>query len=80
MSIIDADTKRAKIQQLQFEIDKLALLVYEAKKQGDRIQAAADALGEPILAHLDIAPSIRSDYEQPGKSSRSRLRSRTLKS
>ncbi|MGC1371352.1 MAG: hypothetical protein WA824_04360 [Candidatus Sulfotelmatobacter sp.] len=42
--------KRSQIQRLQEEIDKLALLVNEAKKQSDRIQAAADAFGDRMLA------------------------------
>lgn len=46
-------TKNVQIQQLQDEIDKLALLVNEAKRQSDRIQAAADALGDAVLGDLD---------------------------
>jgi hypothetical protein len=53
MSMIDSSARQAMIQQLQDEIDRLALLVFEAKKQSDRIQAAADALGDPILANLE---------------------------
>jgi hypothetical protein len=46
-------TKHVQIQQLQDEIDKLAILVSEAKRQSDRIQAAADALGDAVLGDLD---------------------------
>ena len=41
--------KSVQLQQLQDEIDKLALLVNEAKRQSDRIQAAADALGDAVF-------------------------------
>ena len=44
--------KSAHLQQLHEEIDKLALLVNEAKRQSDRIQAAADALGDDVLVNL----------------------------
>ena len=48
-------SRNAQLQQLQDEIDRLALLVNEAKKQSDRIQAAADALGDSFLVDLDGA-------------------------
>jgi len=44
--------KSAHLQQLHDEIDRLALLVNEAKRQSDRIQAAADALGDDVLVNL----------------------------
>lgn len=49
--------KNARLQQLQDEIDKLALLVNEAKRQSDKIQAAADALGDSVFADLDAENS-----------------------
>lgn len=45
--------KQAQIRQLQEEIDKLALLVNEAKRQSDRIQQAADALGDAVVIRLE---------------------------
>ena len=39
-------------QQLLDDIYRLALLVNEAKRQSDRIQAAADALGDDVLVNL----------------------------
>jgi hypothetical protein len=45
--------RNAQLQHLQEEIDKLALLVNEAKRQSDRIQAAADALGDAVLIGFD---------------------------
>ena len=44
--------KSAHLQQLHDEIDKLALLVNEAKRQSDRIQAAADAVGDDVLVNF----------------------------
>jgi hypothetical protein len=44
--------KGAHLQQLHDEIDKLALLVNEAKRQSDRIQAAADALGDDVFVNV----------------------------
>ncbi len=44
--------KGAHLQQLHDEIDKLALLVNEAKRQSDRIQAAADALGDDVFRNI----------------------------
>jgi hypothetical protein len=45
--------RNAQLQHLQDEIDKLALLVNEAKRQSDRIQAAADALGDAVLISFE---------------------------
>jgi hypothetical protein len=54
--------RNAQLQHLQDEIDKLALLVNEAKRQSDRIQAAADALGDAVLISFDGGlPSAVSD-------------------
>lgn len=54
--------KSAHLQQLHDEIDKLALLVNEAKRQSDRIQAAADALGDDVLVNLgDGMPASATD-------------------
>ena len=54
--------RNAQLQHLQDEIDKLALLVNEAKRQSDRIQAAADALGDAVLVNFEAGlPSAASD-------------------
>lgn len=55
--------KNVRLQQLQDEIDKLALLVNEAKRQSDKIQAAADALGDSVFAELDggIMPGLSTE-------------------
>jgi hypothetical protein len=47
--------RETQIQRLHDEIDKLALLVHEAKKQSDKIQAAADAFGDLILFDTESA-------------------------
>jgi len=49
----NSNAKSVHLQRLQDEIDKLALLVNEAKRQSDRIQAAADALGDSVFADLE---------------------------
>jgi hypothetical protein len=62
-------SRNARLQQLQDEIDKLALLVEQAKRQSDRIQAAADALGNAVFIPLE--PTI---LPLPGSDKRNRLR------
>jgi hypothetical protein len=68
-------------QQLQREIDKLALLLYQAKKQSDKIQAVADAMGEAIFSNLDAHIASLAGRKKPatGNGKPSRLRSRTDK-
>ena len=38
---------------LQTEIDKMARLMEEVAKQSDRVQSAADAIGEKMLTRRD---------------------------
>ena len=52
-------TKREDAEGLLREIDNLAVLLHEVKKQTDRIEAAADAIGDSILARLDAEPLKR---------------------
>jgi len=40
-------------EELLDEIDNLALLLHEVRMQTDRIEAAADAIGDAILNRLD---------------------------
>jgi len=61
-----AESRRAQAQELLNEIDNLALLLHEVKKQTDKIEAAADAIGDTILARLDIDGMPRSPL--PGRS------------
>ena len=54
----------AQLQHLRDEIDKLAMLVSEAKRQSDKIQAAADALGDTQFGNNEeratpITPLLR---------------------
>jgi hypothetical protein len=42
-------------EELLDEIDNLALLLHEVRKQTDRIEAAADAIGDAILNRLAAA-------------------------
>jgi len=42
-------------EELLDEIDNLALLLHEVRRQTDRIEAAADAIGDAILNRLDTS-------------------------
>lgn len=53
------DGKRVEAEQLLNEIDNLALLLHEVRKQTDRIEAAADAIGDSILARLHTSAGSR---------------------
>jgi len=53
LNFADADNSRIEAEELLNEIDNLALLLHEVKKQTDRIEAAADAIGDAILSRLD---------------------------
>jgi hypothetical protein len=65
----DGVAKNVRLQQLQDEIDKLALLVNQAKVQSDKIQAVADALGDAVFVNLE--PGI---LPETGSDKRNRLR------
>ena len=56
----DADSTRMEAEELLNEIDNLALLLHEVKKQSDKIEAAADAIGDAILSHLDDVHPVAS--------------------
>jgi hypothetical protein len=68
-------------QQLQREIDKLALLLHETKKQSDKIQAVADAMGDAIFGNLDAHIASLAGRKKPvsANGKPSRFRSRTEK-
>lgn len=55
-----ADADRMEVEELLNEIDNLALLLHEVKRQSDKIEAAADAIGDAILSHLDDAAAAGS--------------------
>ena len=46
------DSRRMEAEELLDEIDNLALLLHEVKQQTDRIEAAADAIGDAILCRV----------------------------
>ena len=58
--LADADSTRMEAEELLNEIDNLALLLHEVKRQSDKIEAAADAIGDAILSRLDDAPQAAS--------------------
>lgn len=55
-----ADADRMEVEELLNEIDNLALLLHEVKRQSDKIEAAADAIGDAILSQLDDAAAAGS--------------------
>jgi len=56
LNFSDGDgNSRMGAEELLDEIDNLALLLHEVRKQTDRIEAAADAIGDAILNRLDTA-------------------------
>jgi len=61
--------KIAQAQELLQEIDELALLLHEVKKQSERIQAAADAIGDSLVEVL----SPRTDSRATGGNRKSRV-------
>jgi len=69
--------RQIQIQQLQQEIDQLALLVLEAKKQSDRIQAAADALGDAELSELGSEPDSKDGTKPRRVGSKNKVRTRS---
>jgi hypothetical protein len=54
----DADGTRMEAEELLNEIDNLALLLHEVKRQSDKIEAAADAIGDAILSRFDDAQPV----------------------
>jgi hypothetical protein len=79
-----SDALRVRALQLQTEIDRLALLLHEVKKQSDRIQAAADAVGDALFSRMEdeIVPAtlvVKGKKASTTRTSQSCLRSRTDK-
>ena len=58
--------------QLQNEVDRLAVLLEEVKKQTARVQAAADAIGDNVLSNQvkDSLPHGNSRHPLPKTASR----------
>jgi len=72
LSGADSSARSARVQQLHDEIDKLALLLAEVKRQSDRIQRAADALGEAVLESASITSKDGSKRESTAAKARTR--------
>ncbi len=66
-SMPEETARREQAEQLLNEIDNLAILLHEVRKQTDRIEAAADCIGDAVLSHLDIADALSVDSHQPQK-------------
>ncbi len=75
------NVRQAQARQLLKEIDKLALLLYETKRQSDRVQAIADAMGDAILGNLEEQLAALGGRKKPTSvsSKAAGLRSRTDK-
>lgn len=60
-SLLDNQNNDANLRlQLRREIDRLALLIEELKRQGERVLAVADAVGDRMLTeHFENAPLKR---------------------
>ena len=69
-SIPKSTPRHVQVHRLQEEIDKLALLVNEAKRQSDRIQAAADALGDALFDQIDPTILPNGSGEKRNKSAK----------
>ena len=61
----NAVIRRAKVRQLQKELDSLALLLEQVKKQTDRVGAAADAIGDAVIGDLEMGiPSFHDGHSR----------------
>jgi hypothetical protein len=72
----DSGASSARVQQLQDEIDKLALLLAEVKRQSDWVQAAADALGEAVLDREATSLTSRNGSKPESAAAQARTRSK----
>lgn len=79
LSGADSGARSARVQQFQDEIDKLAVLLAEVKRQGERIQAAADALGEAVLDHEAGSIGSRNSSKLESMAAKARSRSKVDK-
>ena len=71
-----AAKSRTQAEELLSEIDRLAVLLHEVKKQTDKIEAAADAIGDAILSRLesDLQNESLAVHRQSLRRTASRLR------
>lgn len=69
LNFADAANSRMEAEELLNEIDNLAVLLHEVKKQTDRIEAAADAIGDAILSHLRTGRTTSSNGRAVRRSS-----------
>jgi len=72
---------RAQADHLQKELDHLALLLDEVKRQTEKVEAAADAIGDALISQLHIAAeekSRRRDGSHSGAKTGSRRSSGSL--
>ena len=63
-----ANGNSVQAEELLHEIDNLALLLHEVKKQTDKIEAAADAIGDAILTRLSAERTPLTPSRAPRRS------------
>lgn len=81
LNFADTGSSRMDAEELLNEIDNLALLLHQVKKQTDRVEAAADAIGDAILSRLDkTKPPHANSRAAKAKETRSNMRLPTMPS
>lgn len=67
---------RAQAEHLQEELDHLAVLLDQVRRQTEKIEAAADAIGDALISELYVAAEGKNHRKsETGTKSNSRLRS-----
>ena len=60
---------RAQADHLQKELDHLALLLDEVKRQTEKVEAAADAIGDTLISQLNVVAEGKSRGKDGAKTS-----------
>lgn len=68
---------RAQANQLQKELDQLALLLDEVKRQTEKVEAAADAIGDALISQLQVVADEK-DRQKAGSRPDTRTNSRRV--
>jgi transposase len=66
---------RAQADQLQKELDHLALLLDQVKRQTEKVEAAADAIGDVLIGQLSVVAEGQ-DSQKPGSELNAKTNSR----
>lgn len=73
-SVVVSPERRDSTLQLRMEVDKLALLLEQVKRQSDRVQEAADAIGCRVLPDPDLRALLGAEIARIGTLRRSPVR------